>query len=96
MKIHKKKFPQTETKDEGGVKLAGERFEIFKDAAGKFRFRLRAQNGEIIAENQGCESKEGAQKGIASIKENASKAETKDCTTLKPTTFSFFRTSVST
>ena len=61
--------------------MAGERFEIFKDAAGKFRFRLRAQNGEIIAESQGYESKESCQKGIASVKENASKAEIKDYTT---------------
>jgi uncharacterized protein YegP (UPF0339 family) len=74
------KFSQAETKNERGVKLAGERFEIFKDAAGKFRFRLRAQNGEIIAESQGYESKEGCQKGIASVKENASKAEIKDNT----------------
>ena len=70
-----------ETKVEGGVKLAGERFEIFKDVVGKFRFRLIAQNGEIIAESQGYESKEGCQKGIASVRENASKAEIKDCTT---------------
>jgi len=68
-------------KNEGGVKLAGERFEIFKDAVGKFRFRLRAQNGEIIAESQGYESKESCQEGIASVKENASKAEIKDYTT---------------
>ena len=61
--------------------MAGERFEIFKDAVGKFRFRLKAQNGEIIAESQGYDSKEGCQKGIASIKENASRAETKDLTT---------------
>jgi uncharacterized protein YegP (UPF0339 family) len=44
------------------VKLARERFEIFKDAVGKFRLRLRAQNGEIIAESQGYESKEDAKK----------------------------------
>ncbi len=69
------------TRNEGGGKLAGERFEIFKDTVGKFRFRLRAQNGEIIAESQGYESKESCQKGIASVKENASKAETKDYTT---------------
>jgi uncharacterized protein YegP (UPF0339 family) len=61
--------------------LAGERFEIFKDAVGKFRFRLRAQNGEIIAESGAYESKEGAQKGIASVKENAAKAEIRDYTT---------------
>jgi hypothetical protein len=74
-------FHRLKTQNEGSAKLAGERFEIFKDAVGKFRFRLRAQNGEIIAESQGYESKEGCQKGIASVKENASKAETKDYTT---------------
>jgi uncharacterized protein len=63
------------------MKLAGERFEIFNDAAGKFRFRLRAQNGEIIAESGAYVSKESCQKGIASVKENASKAEIKDYTT---------------
>jgi uncharacterized protein YegP (UPF0339 family) len=68
------------TENKGGEKLAGERFEIFKDVVGKFRFRLKAQNGEIIAESQGYESKEGCQKGIASIKENASKAEIEDLT----------------
>jgi len=61
--------------------LAGERFEIFKDSVGKFRFRLRAQNGEIIAESGAYESKEGCQTGIVSVKENASKAEIQDCTT---------------
>ena len=74
-------FHRPKTNNKGGEKLAGERFEIFKDAAGKFRFRLRAQNGEIIAESQGYESKESCQKGIASVKENASKAEIKDYTT---------------
>jgi uncharacterized protein YegP (UPF0339 family) len=74
-------FWKLKTKNEGGAKLAGERFEIFKDSVGKFRFRLRAQNGEIIAESQGYESKEGCQKGITSVKENASKAEIKDYTT---------------
>jgi uncharacterized protein YegP (UPF0339 family) len=68
------------TKNEAGEKLAGERFEIFKDTVGKFRFRLRAQNGEIIAESGAYDSKEGCQKGIASVKENAAKAVTKDFT----------------
>jgi uncharacterized protein YegP (UPF0339 family) len=80
-KLINRSFHKPETKNQGGEKLAGERFEIFKDSVGKFRFRLRAQNGEIIAESQGYESKEGCQKGIASIKENASKAEIKDYTT---------------
>ena len=80
-KITNRSLQELRTRNEGGEKLAGERFEIFKDSVGKFRFRLRAQNGEIIAESQGYESKEGCQKGIASVKENASKAEIKDYTT---------------
>ena len=64
--------------------LKGERnmpepvFEIFKGAAGKFRFRLRAPNGEIIATGEAYESKDGCKKGIASVKENAPKAMIKD------------------
>ena len=61
--------------------MIGERFEIFKDAVGKFRFKLRAQNGEIIAESGAYESKEGGQKGIASVRENAAKAKMKDYAT---------------
>ena len=61
--------------------MIGERFEIFKDAVGKFRFKLRAQNGEIIAESGAYESKEGCQKGIASVRENAAKAKMKDYAT---------------
>ena len=33
------------------------KFEISKDRAGKFRFHLKAPNGEIIAASQGYESK---------------------------------------
>jgi uncharacterized protein YegP (UPF0339 family) len=42
--------------------LAGERFEIFKDAFGKFRFRLRAQNGEIYRKVELMNQKMGAKK----------------------------------
>ena len=43
------------------------KFEIYKDAAGKFRFRLRAPNGEIIATGEAYASKDGCQKGIESV-----------------------------
>ncbi len=55
-------------------------FEIYKDAAEKFRFRLKAPNGEIIAVGEAYESKDGCKNGIASVKENAPKAEIKDLT----------------
>jgi uncharacterized protein len=43
------------------------KFEIFKDRADKFRFHLKAPNGEIIAASQGYETKANAEKGIEAI-----------------------------
>jgi len=53
-------------------------FEIYKDSAGKFRWRLRAANGEIIATSEAYQVKEGCEKGIAAVKEAAPKAVTQD------------------
>ena len=51
--------------------MAKPKFEIFKDKNGKFRFRLKAPNGEIIATSEAYETKQGCEKGITSVKENA-------------------------
>jgi len=56
------------------------KFEIYKDAAGKFRFRLKAPNGEIIATGEAYASKDSCQKGIESVKTNAAKAQIVDTT----------------
>lgn len=58
--------------------MAQPQFEIYKDQVGKFRWRLRAPNGEIIASSEAYESKAGCEKGIASVKENAAKAILQD------------------
>jgi uncharacterized protein YegP (UPF0339 family) len=55
-------------------------FELSKDKAGKFRFHLKAANGEIIAASQGYETKANAEKGIESVKSNASSAAVVDLT----------------
>ena len=47
------------------------KFELFKDVGGKFRFRLKAGNGEIIASSEAYETKAGAQNGIKSVRTNA-------------------------
>jgi len=60
--------------------MAEPKFQIFKDVAGKFRFRLIAPNGEIIAASEAYESKDGCKNGIASVKENAPKAVIEDLT----------------
>jgi uncharacterized protein len=47
------------------------KFEISKDHAGNYRFRLKAPNGEIIAASQGYETKASAENGIEAIKTHA-------------------------
>ena len=59
--------------------MAG-KFELFTDTGGKFRFRLRAGNGEIIASSEAYESKTGAQDGIEAVKTEAPNAPTDDQT----------------
>ncbi|MCZ8344504.1 MAG: YegP family protein [Leptospira sp.] len=59
--------------------MAG-KFEIYKDKAGEFRFRLKAANGEIIASSEGYSSKAACENGIESVKKNASGAEIEDQT----------------
>lgn len=51
------------------------KFEIYGDAAGKFRWRLRAPNGEIIAFSEAYETRDGCRASIESIKINVPKAE---------------------
>ena len=60
------------------------KFEISKDKSGKFRFHLKAANGEIIAASQGYETKESAHKGIESVKTSAPAAKIVDLTEREP------------
>ena len=46
-------------------------FEWYVDKKGKYRFRLKAGNGEIIATSEGYGSKDGVVGGIESVKKNA-------------------------
>jgi uncharacterized surface protein with fasciclin (FAS1) repeats/uncharacterized protein YegP (UPF0339 family) len=56
-------------------------FEVICDSAGRFRFHLKAANGQIIAVSQSYGTRENALKGIDSIKTNAPIAKTSDLTT---------------
>ena len=51
------------------------KFELYKDKAGQFRFRLKAPNGEVIAVSEGYSSKSSAKNGIESVQKNAPAAE---------------------
>jgi uncharacterized protein YegP (UPF0339 family) len=49
-----------------------------KTNPGKYRFHLKAANGEIIAASQGYETRASAEKGIESVKANAADAKVVD------------------
>jgi uncharacterized protein YegP (UPF0339 family) len=59
--------------------MAG-KFELYKDKAGEFRFRLKAGNGETIAAGEGYKTKASALNGIESVKKNAADAAVVDLT----------------
>jgi uncharacterized protein YegP (UPF0339 family) len=56
------------------------KFEIYKDKKGQFRWRLRADNYQIIASGEGYSSKAACKNGIESVKKNAGKAKIEDLT----------------
>ena len=47
------------------------KFEIKTDKAGKFRFNLKAGNGQVILSSQGYPSKDGCENGIESVKKHS-------------------------
>jgi hypothetical protein len=52
--------------------LAG-KFEVYKDKAGKFRYRLKAGNGQIILSGEAYSSKSACIEGVESVKKNSQK-----------------------
>ena len=56
-------------------KKAAAVFEVYKDKAGEFRWRLRTQNTKVIATSgEGYSSKQSCQDAIESVKKNAADA----------------------
>lgn len=51
------------------------KFEIYKDKAGEFRFRLKATNGQVIATGEGYATHANCINGVESVKKNAVDAE---------------------
>ncbi|WP_436935701.1 HVO_2922 family protein [Halovenus marina] len=52
-------------------------FEIYEDAEGKWRWRLRHRNGNVLADSgQGYAERTGAEDGLNSVKQNAPNADT--------------------
>jgi uncharacterized protein YegP (UPF0339 family) len=54
-----------------GIEMPEPVFEWYVDKVGKYRFRLKAANGEMIAISEGYASKQGCVDGIESVRKNA-------------------------
>lgn len=50
--------------------MAG-KFEVYEDRAGKFRFRLKASNGEVVATGEAYETKASAKHGCEAVQRAA-------------------------
>lgn len=50
--------------------MAG-KFEVYEDASGKYRFRLKSGNGEVVATGQSYTSLAGAKAGVDAVKRAA-------------------------
>ena len=47
------------------------KFEVYKDKAGEFRFRLKAANGQNILGSEGYKAKASCMNGIESVRKNS-------------------------
>ncbi|GAB3593306.1 YegP family protein [Angustibacter peucedani] len=53
------------------------KFELYQDAKGEYRWRLKSGNGQVIATGgEGYSSRSGAENGIAAVKRDAPGADT--------------------
>ena len=59
---------------EGFAAVKHPKFEVYTDKSGKFRFRLKARNGEIILPSQAYGDKAACLAGIESVKAGAPEA----------------------
>ncbi len=57
------------------------KFQLYKDTKKEYRWRLKADNGKIIADSgEGYDSKSNCQNGIQLVKELSPKASIEDLT----------------
>ena len=53
-------------------------FEVYQDAKGEYRFRLKAANNQVIAVSEGYKTMAACNKGIESVKRSSCGAEIKE------------------
>jgi uncharacterized protein YegP (UPF0339 family) len=56
------------------------RFELFEGRAGDYRWRFRANNGEIVAQSEGYTTKAAALNGVNVLRREAATAAIEDLT----------------
>jgi len=49
------------------------KFEVYKDKAGKYRYRLKAGNGQVVLTGEAYNSKNACLDGVDSVKKNSQK-----------------------
>jgi uncharacterized protein YegP (UPF0339 family) len=59
--------------------MAG-KFEIYKDKRGEFRFRLKAGNGQVVAQGEAYPTKAHARRGAEAVQNAAAGATVEDLT----------------
>lgn len=59
------------------------KFEIKKDKAGKFRFNLKASNGQVILSSEGYNTKSACENGIESVRKNSQNSSMFDVSVAK-------------
>ena len=57
--------------DASGRTFSNPKFELYRDKAGAYRFRMKARNGAIIAVSDAYAARAGAISGMESVKKNA-------------------------
>lgn len=73
-----KNAPSAPVEDRTGelfLPVSNPKFELYRDSAGQFRFRLRAKNGKIIGVSEAYATRAGCENGVESVKKNAAEAE---------------------
>jgi uncharacterized protein len=54
------------------------KFQVYQDKAGKYRFRLKASNGQVVATGEAYETKAAAKKGCESVVRAATGAQVEE------------------
>jgi uncharacterized protein YegP (UPF0339 family) len=67
--------PVEDQTGEDRAEMPNPKFEMYRDKAGQYRFRLKARNGRIVGVSEAYSSRTGCMSGMESVKINAGQAE---------------------